>query len=204
MANITPEHAVEIIGAHVKNQLRYELPSVGTVRQILERPFVANGIGHESVREADANLYVSPSAPGLRRGAIIAQILARGDIAVELEDSRYSLFVDEATREEMGGIDSAVALAVTIKGLKAWLTIANYHMYTGDEDAPVVARYRGKKILGPGLLVCVRPSKLSPSMRGAKHFPDTEIATRLEWHPVLDTDPEILREFTGMDIGLFQ
>lgn len=197
----TPEQAKDVIGQHVIDHLNYQLPSPGSAHQILERPFPT--IGSQSIREADAILYGDPvNAATTRRRILIEKLTAARNISLVLDASFWTTFGDEQLKEDIGGVDSALAIAVLVREEEAWITITNYHLYDKGPDGNVrVARYLGAKILGPGMIITRRPSSLSRNNHGAKHFPDSPLGSN-SWHPVAGESVEVLEAMTGIDATL--
>ena len=200
---MSQQSAIKALKCHAENNLKYDVPSESTVRAILSRPF-GSVRQIEDIVEADQAIYCSATdCPKTRRRVLLDVVINHPEIVFDFEGSCFTVIEDEALGEELGGIDSMVALAVLKGGAKAWLTFVNYYMYSGDNDAPVIATYAGKKILGPAMMIAARPAnKFRPENSGSKFFPDAP-ANKLVWTDFRKGKQRLL-EVAGVDADELQ
>ena len=199
---ISIEHACSTLEVHINRGLDHGVPLSGAARQVLYRPFPA--LGDTSLLPVDTAMYASPVlGPKMRRDAIAKVIRTRRDVSINVSASQYTLIGTEQEKEDNGGVDSIVALAVEIGGTRAWCSIPNYHLYERRSGQEQVARFAGEKVLGPALIIAPRPAcNISAMNTSAKHFPDA-LGNGFEWEVIGDGNLEIVDILTGIDLDAF-
>lgn len=173
-----------------------EVPPYGSVQIILERPFCEAPF-NDAVRKADEVLYRELLAPELRRSVVLG-VLAVSEADISLEESLYTTFNDdEAMKERVGGIDSVLALAITLHGCSLWYSIVNYHLYVGDGENSTPYKYRGQKRLGPSAYLTRRPVRSVES----KYAPLFPVHDHHGWYTIDDPLVPYPEDIVGVDLA---